>query len=325
MLLSRVRHSLQGFKLVDRGHRVLVACSGGPDSIALAHVLHRLSHTMDFKVAIASIDHGLRPEATDEVAQVDRLAQQWQCDFYPLTLRIDAKGQSLQAAARQARYEALLSLARDIGAQRIATGHTADDQAETLLMRLLRGTGVTGLTGINRHRADGVIRPLLDQRRAAIMTYIKEQALPVVSDPSNHQSRFLRVRVRKEALPLLDSLHAGVVEHLSALANDMREVDAYLDTALGTWEDSRLDVQAQSCAIDALQALPPALQSRWVQQWLGHHGLQSLSRAHLRDALAALRHPQAEVRLPQGWNILRQGSMLRLTRRVTSTQDRTSS
>jgi tRNA(Ile)-lysidine synthase len=206
---------------------VLVACSGGPDSQVLLHALHGLSAELGLTLFAASVHHGLRADADRDVAVAAELAAQLCVPFQALYVTVPP-GASRQAHARNARYEALLAHARALEVSRVAVGHTLDDQAETVLERLLRGTGIPGLSAVAPHRADGVIRPLLDVRRSAVRAYLTAHALPSVDDPSNQDPHYLRVRVRHSLLPALCAENPRVPEQLAALAEDAREIRVWM-------------------------------------------------------------------------------------------------
>jgi tRNA(Ile)-lysidine synthase len=224
-LITLARRALEQEIELQRGERILVAVSGGGDSMALLHVLARLAAKQKFSVAAHSVDHGLRPEAAAEVELVRRFAEQMGIPFTASQLAL-APGSNLQARARAARYAALADAAASAGASRIATAHHADDRAETVLLRLLRGTGPHGLAVLPprsppRETAE-LVRPFVRARKADVIAHLQRHNVPHVHDPSNENPRFLRVRVRRELLPLLESLSPRIVEHLCALADDLR-------------------------------------------------------------------------------------------------------
>jgi tRNA(Ile)-lysidine synthase len=174
------------------------------------------------------VDHGLRAEAAAELELARGVAEPLGVPFGVTRVTVNAGG-NLQARARAARYEALGRAAIAAGARVIATGHTADDRAETLLIRILRGAGPRGLAVLPARAAHPgapltLIRPLLHARRSDVVAHLTRHALPSAQDPGNVDPRFLRARVRKEVLPLLEELSPGVVEHLSALADMLATV-----------------------------------------------------------------------------------------------------
>lgn len=203
------------------GARIVVATSGGPDSQALLHVLARLAPRLRFELFAHGVDHGLRPEARSELELAAALARSLGVPFSKSRVVVKSGG-NLQARARVARYRALEAAQRETGATLLATAHHADDRAETVLMRLLRGTGIGGL-GVLAPRSGDRIRPFVRARKSDVLAHISRHALPHATDPSNQSRRFLRVRVRLELMPLLESLSPNVVEHLNAVADELCE------------------------------------------------------------------------------------------------------
>jgi tRNA(Ile)-lysidine synthase len=225
-LLTVVRRALTGELELERGAVLLAAVSGGPDSMAMLHVLSRLSPKLGLVVHAHGVDHGLRDDAPAELDRAQAFATQLGVPFTRTCLRV-ARGGNLQARARAARYGALAAIARGVGARVIATAHHADDRAETVLLRLLRGAGPRGLAALRPrsrlalHDDLELVRPLLRARRAEALAHVTRHAVPYSTDPSNVDPRFLRVRVRRELLPLLELLSPRVVEHLVALADQL--------------------------------------------------------------------------------------------------------
>lgn len=225
-MLSTVLRTIRTHALVSPGERVLVAVSGGPDSTALLSAWLRIASRLQVTVTAAVVDHGLRPESTSEANMVaDRCrAMGTSCAVLEVDVRA-ARGAhvSLQDAARRVRLAALESEATRQRCTRIALGHTADDQAETLLFRIVRGTGVRGLCGIPYQRG-AFIRPLLDVRRREVLRFLSRRKLAFVTDPSNVDVRFARARVRNAWIPFLERENPRLVEALLALAADARQM-----------------------------------------------------------------------------------------------------
>jgi tRNA(Ile)-lysidine synthase len=202
------------------GERVLVACSGGPDSMGLLDALVRLAPPRGWRLEVAHVDHGLRAESA---AEADLVAEECARAGLPLRrLKVSvAAGGSLQERARSARLDALRTTARSAGATAIALGHTADDQAETVLMRILTTGSPRGLVAMAER--DGLMaRPLLRVWRAQTAAYCDALGLDVVDDPSNRDRRFLRTRVRHELLPALEAVMPGARRRLVILAERQR-------------------------------------------------------------------------------------------------------
>jgi tRNA(Ile)-lysidine synthase len=212
--------------LLGAGDFVLAAVSGGPDSMALLHVLAKLAPRFGARLAAHGVDHGLRAAAAAELALAQRFAADLGVPFS--TSRVEVgPGPNLMARAREARYTALAAALRrwtehDPTAQgarlAIATGHHADDRAETVLIRLLRGTGPVGLA-VLPPRSQHLVRPLIRARRTDIVAHLERHGVPHADDPTNRDPRFLRTRVRRELLPLLAELSPRIVEHLCDLAD----------------------------------------------------------------------------------------------------------
>jgi len=218
-LITLVRRALREHALAPRGATVLVAVSGGPDSMGLLHVLAGLRRKGAFGVFAHGVDHGLRPAATAELDIAEAFAGSLDVPFDRTRVAL-APGGNLQARAREARWEALRDAAARVGADRIATGHHADDRAETMIMRLLRGTGARGLAVLPVRDGDR-IRPMLYARRRDVDAHLDRHGVPHCHDPSNQDPRFLRARVRREVLPALERLNPRVVEHMCALADEL--------------------------------------------------------------------------------------------------------
>lgn len=199
-------------RLPKKAH-VLCAVSGGPDSMALLHVLSRLRERFGFSLSAHGVDHGLRASAGDELDLAEALARSIDVPFARTRVRVAAGG-NLQARAREARYAALRRAAKGP----IATAHHADDRAETVLIRLLQGSGPAGLA-VLPPKSDDLIRPFIRARRADVETHIARHRIDVARDPSNEDPRFLRARVRRDVLPLLHGMSPAIVEHLCALAD----------------------------------------------------------------------------------------------------------
>jgi tRNA(Ile)-lysidine synthase len=229
---SLIRHAeriVRDEGLFTRGDLVLCACSGGPDSTALLHVLAMLRDRLGHALAAHGVDHGLRAEAPAELEGVGAIARKLRVPFDVTRVEV-ARGPNLQARARAARHEALASAASAAGARVVAMGHTADDRAETFLLRLLRGSGPRGLAVLPPRAPSplrggpDLVRPLLHARRADVLAHLERHGVPYASDPSNLDPRFARVRVRRDLVPLLEELSPSIVNHLGALA-DMLEAE----------------------------------------------------------------------------------------------------
>ena len=220
-LLRRTARTLREETPVARGDRVVVAVSGGGDSVALLHVLARLAPELGVELFAHGVDHGLRAEAGAELDLAERLALSLGVPFSRTVLSVP-EGGNLQARARAARYAALDAARERVGARWVATAHHANDRAETVLMRILRGTSPRGLAVLPA-AAEQRLRPLIRSPKSAILLHLERHGLEHAHDPSNRERRFLRTRIRHELLPLLEELTPGATEHLNLLADEVTE------------------------------------------------------------------------------------------------------
>jgi tRNA(Ile)-lysidine synthase len=297
------------------GDRVLVAVSGGPDSVALLGALVTLAEELGVSLCAAHLNHGLRGE---ESLRDQRCAEDVAQRFgVPCVVGVaDAlhRGSNVEARARQQRYAFLSRAAGEQGCTKIATGHTMDDQAETMLMRLLRGTGSDGLAGILAVREGSIIRPLIESSRAEVLAFLGARQLPFCEDSSNHDFRFLRNRVRHEVMPLLAAISPTARRNLAAAAEILRDEAVFLRE-----HDARLLAVALapdgSLAVPALVGAAAPLRARLVRAWLRERrgDLLGLSGTHFRAVVNLARgpRPNGRVRLPGGQWVVREYGCLR--------------
>ena len=275
--LARIRRTITTHRLLPPGGRLIVAVSGGADSVALLHVLTILQPAWKVTLRIAHLDHGLRHDSREDAAFVRDLAARWRIgasverkDVATICAR---EGWSLEDGARRIRYEFLLEEARRWSASRIALGHTADDQAETVLMRLVRGTGLAGLSAIPIRRQleeIWVVRPLLEVWRQDIVAWLGAEHIPHREDASNADGRFVRNRIRHELLPLLERhYNPNIKVALSQLAEQSSGDYAYLQEAAGRqWKRlvKASGAAAVSIAVAGFCRQPKALQRQLVRR-----------------------------------------------------------
>ncbi|MCL2823346.1 MAG: tRNA lysidine(34) synthetase TilS [Polyangiaceae bacterium] len=218
-LIRLAEREIKNEALIERGMVVLVGVSGGPDSMALMHVLSMLRGKFGFELVAHTVNHGLRDEAQSECELVREQAMRFGVSVGSTLLDLEPGG-NMQARARDARHAALRDAAEACGAVRIALGHHAQDRAETVLQRIIRGAGPAGLA-VMPPRAESLIRPLIRARRSDVVSHLDRHGVPYASDPSNEDRHYLRARVRCELLPVLESMSPRVVEHLCNLADDL--------------------------------------------------------------------------------------------------------
>jgi len=280
--------------------------------VALLATLVKLTPVLALNVRAAHFNHHLRG---DESQRDQTCAQQIATTLGVPCVVGDGVGLSgasnLEARAREQRYAFLSRAAAAAGCTKIATGHTIDDQAETLLMRLLRGTGWDGLACIQPIREGRIVRPLIECSRQQVLTFLDANALSFCEDSSNNDRRLLRNRVRHAVLPLLRTINPNVTRALASTAEVLAEEAAFLETV----SRSRLAASPSSLPIAAVLTAPATLRGRIVRSWLkGHRGdVRKLSAAHVRAivSLAQGQQPGARVRLPEAECVIREYDQLR--------------
>ncbi len=308
-------HTLDLHHMVEPGDRILVAVSGGPDSVALLHLFLEIHRSRRLEILVAHFHHGLRErEADGDLALVRSLAARRGLPFHTGRMRPPETSASLEEYARDQRYGFLRSVAERTGARRIAVGHQQDDQAETLLMRLLRGSGRRGLAGIHPKREDLVIRPLLEISRREIVDYLFTLGALFREDTSNRDLRFTRNRIRHELIPgLVRDFNPEVVRTLARTADRLREEDDLLERI--TERELTAIRNGSNLAVDRLDCLPEALRRRVLLRALEDYrgSRRRISSRHI-DALLGLIPATARgkrVILPGGMQAVRSEEWIR--------------
>lgn len=275
------------------GSAVLCAVSGGADSVCLLHMMLTLSQKENFTVYAAHFNHGLRgEEANRDEDFVRGLCEKWgvRCVFGAgdVKARIYETGETVEEGARALRYAFLSDAAQRVGAERIATAHTANDQAETVLFRLARGTGSLGLGGIPAVR-DPFIRPLLTVSRTEVEAYLAAREIPFVTDSTNEDRKYARNRVRAEILPAMERLNGRAVENICRSAEILTMESDYLQSlAHGRMREMNVGERAVSLPLCALLNAPQALRGRMVRIMADALGVgrKDLGAAHIEEILS---------------------------------------
>jgi tRNA(Ile)-lysidine synthase len=298
---------------------VLLGLSGGPDSVALLHALLIADPAVRPALYAAHYNHGLRPSADRDETFVRELCAQLGVPLQVGHAR-ELAGANLEARARQARYRFLTDAARRVGAEHIAVAHQADDQAETVLMRLLRGAGVTGLGAMAPVGPGRLIRPLLEVRRAEILDFLSCVGGGYIEDDSNASLVPERNRVRLRLLPLLEAdFSPGLSARLCELAAEMRSVDSLLENLADQFLTTAEDAQG-NLDIDRLQALPRALALAALRVYAKRQvgSLSHFDRSHFEALYRLCRGgpPNGRLDLPGGWRGWRQYGKLKILGRI---------
>lgn len=314
--------------MLPRGTRVLCALSGGADSVCLFHRLCQLRGPLGIQVAAAHYNHTLRGEESD---RDQRFVEAFVASCAPdesvplvvgrgdVAVRARETGQGLEETAREMRYAFLRETAREVDADVIATAHNLNDQAETLLLHLVRGSGLRGLGGMKPVSGD-LIRPLLTTSRHEIEEYLAEYGLKWVEDHTNQEETYTRNRIRHQVLPVLEEICPGAARRMGQCAASVQLDEEYLSTQArqlveqAVWRGEELTVP-----VDALASAHDALAFRALRHLLGQQngGNDNCTQAHLKRLLALCRteDPSAQMNLPGGLRAVREYELLVLTRK----------
>lgn len=311
--------------MLPRGGHILCAVSGGADSVCLLHWLNGLRSQHAFALTAAHYNHNLRGDESRRDADFVRSFVETCCPGVELIIGSgDVAGQAarnksgIEETAREMRYAFLRKTAQQVGADVITTAHNAEDNAETVLLHLIRGSGLRGLTGISPRR-DGLVRPLLTTRRSDIEDYLHIYGLPHVEDSSNTDERFARNRVRHQLLPLLENMQPRFIDHMSQTTQLLSLDEDYLvSLARDRLPPPQIVPTGLSAHAPSIAAQPDALAVRMVRQLLDQLNADGgkCSLAHLQAVLSLCRnaHPSAQCSLPGGVVVRRVYDRLELVR-----------
>ncbi len=299
-MLEKVREVVRRYRMFAPGERVLVAVSGGADSMALLHVLGGLREGWGLGLTVAHLDHGIRPDGAEDLALVRAAAERLGLPFLhenaDVPARARAEGRNVEEAARRVRREFLERAARGVGATKIALGHTRTDVAETVVLHLLRGAGPRGLRGI-LPVAPPYVRPLLLVSREETRAFCRAEGIPFRDDPTNEDRRLARNAVRLEVLPVLSRLNPRAEEALARAGGLLAEAEEVLTWVAGL---ARAEVEGpQGLELEPLRRLPRAVQGLVVHRAAEEAGVV-LERGHVEAVLGLVERGHGEVHLPRG-------------------------
>lgn len=330
MLIQQVIKTIQQYKMISSGDHVVIGVSGGADSVALLYVLHSLKGRWKLMLTVAHLDHMLRGEESQkEAAFVKSLADGLEvpCVIEARDVRAfkNEKALSLQEAARDVRYGFFQDVLKRCSAHKIALGHHADDQAETVLMRLLRGASLKGLSGIPPVREGIIIRPLIQSTKQELEGYLKEKNVPYVPDMSASEPHYLRNKIRHELIPLLQKeYNPKIIPALTRMADTLRQDEEALEAELTRIAGACMVKGRDTirCSIGAIRKYHASLYGRLMRKIIA--GLKGdtrcLSYKHIEAVCRLLDEngPSRLAQLPGGWCVWREYDALVFARQESS-------
>ena len=323
-LQEKVKQTIQAHRMCRQGDRILIGVSGGADSLALMYVLYDLAETLSVELGVCYLNHGLRPQAAEkEAVFVQEKATALGLPCLQGRAEINQDAGSVEERARIERYAFFKRTAKVNGYTKIAVGHHMEDNAESVLMHLLRGSGIRGLSGIAPVTHDGIIRPLINCRKADILAFLEAAGHTHMQDESNNDLRFQRNRVRHDVMPYLEqNFHPKVIETLNRTAALCREEEQWLQNrASAMIAELKMAIGPGSVALDLenlnRQARP--MQRRIIRevlrQWQGH--LKRLTAAHVESIIDMAfdeNKGHGRLDLPNGIRAKRRGDQLTFTK-----------
>jgi tRNA(Ile)-lysidine synthase len=320
---DKVIATCRRYSMIKGGEHILVGLSGGPDSVCLLSVLQRVREQFKLRMSALYIDHGLRPGETEKETEFCRnLCSGLSIPFIAkgIGIRSYAKEQKLniQEAARQLRYRTFDEAALEINARLIALGHTADDQAETLLMRLFRGSGPTGLAGIPPVR-NHIIRPLIEVRRKEIEDFLETERIPYIVDSSNLKEDYLRNKIRRSLMPIMQEYNPDIIGTLSKTALIFRDEERYFEI-LVTKTLMKMISRKTGSRIELFLApfeiMDKVLMRKVLRRAIdATHGLRGISFIHIEDIIELIKQgkPGDRLFLPKGIRVIKEYATMVLT------------
>ncbi|MBC5998249.1 tRNA lysidine(34) synthetase TilS [Romboutsia ilealis] len=236
MIFEKVLSTINKHELIQKGDKIVVGLSGGPDSVCLLHILSRLKEELDLEIYAAHLNHQIRGiEAQKDAFYISKLCEEMGITFFIKSINVpeycEKNGVSIEEGARKLRYEMFYEIKNNTRANKIAIGHNLNDQAETILMRMMRGTGLQGLKGIEYIRDGVIIRPILDIERNDIEEYCKQNKLNPRIDKTNLESIYTRNKIRLELIPYMkDNFNSNIIESIVRMGNSLRSDNDYIES-----------------------------------------------------------------------------------------------
>ncbi len=322
-LIDRVVATVKKYSMLKEGEAVLVGLSGGPDSVCLLHVLDKIKDQYNLSLHALYIDHGLRPDETpNEIAFCRDLCRRLNINFIVKSVDVNSyikeHGLNKQEAARKLRYKTFNETAFEVMADKVALAHNADDQAETLFMRLVRGTGPKGLSGIPVKRGN-IIRPLIEIERSAIEDFLDNEKIEFVVDSSNLRTDYFRNRIRLLLINELKKLNPNLISSLVKTIEIIQEEERYFEIIVAKTLMkliSRKTEKRIELFLAPMEIMDTVLLRRVLRHAIGEtESLKRISFMHIEDIIRLIREgdPGDRIYLPKGIRVIKEYALLIIT------------
>ena len=325
MIFEKVLSTINKYELIKKGDKIVVGLSGGPDSVCLLHILSRMKDEWDLEIYAAHLNHQIRGiEAQKDAFYISKLCEEMGITFFIKSINVpeycERNGVSIEEGARQLRYEMFSEIKDKTKANKIAIGHNLNDQAETILMRIMRGTGLQGLKGIDYIRDGVIIRPILDIERKDIEEYCKHYKLNPRIDQSNLESIYTRNKIRLDLIPYMkDNFNSNVIESIVRMGNSLRSDNDYLENeALIKFKDiSKINSDSVELKINSYTNLHSAIKVRVlrnaIKQILGDTNF--IDQRHIDDIIELEDESKIDkvINLPRGIFVYRKKDSIIIT------------
>jgi len=297
-LQQKVLKTITQYDLIKKGDNIVIGVSGGPDSMTLLHVLYSLKDKIGFEISVSHINHMLREEADEETEYVKNFCKQLGVDCYIKRVAIQKEAEKLkistELAGRNARYEFFEEIANKVGANKIATAHNANDNAETVLMNIIRGSGTSGLKGIEIIREGKFIRPLIECTRTQIEEYTQENHINPKYDKTNNENIYTRNKIRNMLIPYIEKeFNPNIVQTLNRLSTIASKEDTYFHKVVENLFEKlqihgdNFDKNTIVINLKEFNALDDVIKSRFIlytiSKLLGNS--QGIEKIHIEDII----------------------------------------
>lgn len=333
MIFEKVLSTINKYELIQKGDKIVVGLSGGPDSVCLLHILSRLKEEWDLEIYAAHLNHQIRGiEAQKDAFYISKLCEDMGITFFIKSINVpeycEKNGVSIEEGARKLRYEMFYEIKNNTRANKIAIGHNLNDQAETILMRMMRGTGLQGLKGIEYIRDGVIIRPILDIERNDIEEYCKQNKLNPRIDKTNLESIYTRNKIRLELIPYMkDNFNSNIIESIVRMGNSLRSDNDYIETeALTKFKEvSNINVDSVELNLNSYVNLHKSIKVRVLRNAIKHilGDTNFIDQRHIDDIIELENESKVDkvINLPRGIYVYRKKSSIILTNKEIVIED----